>query len=406
MKPFSLLIKPASADCNLRCAYCFYIDHLEKENPTPRMSYQTLETMIKTYINTDQNKQYAFGWQGGEPTLMGLEFFKKVVEFQMKYAPPGSSISNGLQTNATMITEELAKFFGEYKFLLGVSLDGPEYLHDYYRKTIGQKPTHALVMRGIERLKQYSVEFNILTLINNQTVKKAKEIYLYHRDNGFFFHQYIPCVEFDADGSLKPFSISGEEWGIFLSDLFDEWIKEDVNKVSIRLFDSIIEYLVHGRYNVCHMGENCVQYFVVEYDGSVYPCDFFVRKDLLLGNLKTESWAHLLKSKEYQDFGSQKVNWNKECELCPYLSLCHGDCQKSRFGAPINSKEMSTLCKGWKMFYTRNLANFIGIAEEFKAKNNINTPPHFKMDKIGRNVICPCGSGKKYKYCCGKIITR
>ena len=155
MKQFSLLIKPASADCNLRCEYCFYIDHFENGNSNPRMTFETLEIMIKRYMSTDQNKQYAFGWQGGEPTLMGLDFFKKVVEFQLKYAPPGSSISNGLQTNATMITEELAKFFGEYKFLLGVSLDGPDYLHDYYRKTIGQKPSHALVLQGIERLKQF-----------------------------------------------------------------------------------------------------------------------------------------------------------------------------------------------------------------------------------------------------------
>ncbi len=403
MKLFSLLIKPASADCNLRCEYCFYIDHLENVKKKPRMSDEILEIMIKSYMSTDQNKQYSFGWQGGEPTLMGIDFFKKVVEFQLKYAQPGSSIKNGIQTNATMITEELARFFGEYKFLLGVSLDGPEYLHDHYRKTAGEKPTQTLVMRGIERLKRHGVEFNILTLVNNQTVKKAKEIYLYHRDKGFFFHQYIPCVEFNVDGSLKPFSINGEEWGMFLSDLFDEWIKEDVNKVSIRLFDSIMEYLVHGRYNVCFMGESCVQYFVVEYDGSVYPCDFFVRKDLLLGNVKTDTWERLLKSKEYQDFGSQKANWNKECDLCPYLSLCHGDCQKFRFGAPTNSKKMSALCKGWKMFYTRKLPSFISISEEFKAQHNINTLPHFKMDKIGRNVSCPCGSGIKFKNCCGKI---
>ena len=163
---------------------------------------------------------------------------------------------------------------------------------------------------------------------------------------------------------------------------------------------------MHGRYNVCYMGENCSQYFVVEYDGSVYPCDFFVRKDLLLGNIKNDSWEDILKSKEYQEFSSQKTNWNKECELCPYLNLCHGDCQKFRYGAPINSKEMSALCKGWKMFYTRKLPSFIGIAEEYKAQHNIKTPPHFKMDKIGRNLPCPCGSGKKFKNCCGKINTR
>ena len=402
MKPFSLLIKPASADCNLRCEYCFYIDHLGIGNTKPRMTFETLEIMIKTYMSTNQNNQYAFGWQGGEPTLMGLDFFKKVVEFQLKYAPPGSSISNGLQTNATLITEELARFFGEYKFLLGVSLDGPEDLHDYYRKTIGQKPSHALVMRGIEHLKQNKVEFNILTLINNQTVKKAKDIYHYLCDKGFYFHQYIPCVEFDANNTLRPFSITGEEWGMFLSELFDEWIKEDVNKVSIRLFDSIMEYLVHGRYNVCYMGENCVQYFVVEYDGSVYPCDFFVRKDLLLGNLKTDSWEDLLKSKVYKDFGSQKANWNRECDLCPYLSLCHGDCQKFRKGSPKTAKRLSNLCQGWKIFYTKTLLRFKIIADNFKKKNNLTEPYSYKFPKFGRNELCPCGSEKKFKNCCGK----
>ena len=407
MKPFSLLIKPASADCNLRCEYCFYIDHLEPQNTNPRMSYQTLEIMIKTYMSTDQNKQYAFGWQGGEPTLMGLDFFKKVVEFQLKYAPPGSSISNGLQTNATMITKEFAKFIGEYKFLLGVSLDGPVYLHDYYRKTLGQKPTHALVMRGIEHLKQYGVEFNILTLINNQTVKKAKEIYHYHRDNGFFFHQYIPCVEFDTDGSLKSYSITGKDWGLFLTELFNEWIKQDVNKVSIRLFDSIMEYLVYSRYNVCYMQDNCVQYFVVEHDGGVYPCDFFVQGNLLLGNINNNSWDELYNSQTYHNFGNQKSNWNEVCSLCPYLKLCHGDCQKLRYGAPENSRQLSNLCRGWKIFYTRTLPRFKIIAEKFKKENNIDGFSPIKIPKFGRNEPCICGSGKKYKNCCGspKIAT-
>jgi uncharacterized protein len=403
MKQFSLLIKPASADCNLRCEYCFYINHLENKRNSPRMTLETLEVMIKSYMRTDQSKQYAFGWQGGEPTLMGLDFFKKVVELQLKYALPGSSISNGLQTNATMITDEFAKFFGEYKFLLGVSLDGSEYFHDYYRKTIGQKPSHALVMRGIEHLKQNQVEFNILTLVNNQTVKKAKEIYRYLRDNSFYFHQYIPCVEFEADGSLKSFSITGEEWGMFLSDLFDEWIKEDVKKVSIRLFDSIMEYLVYGRYNVCFMQDNCVQYFVVEYDGGVYPCDFFVKDNLFLGNVKTNSWEELYNSEIYHSFGTQKSIWNQECNLCPYLKLCHGDCQKLRYGAPNHSKQLSNLCRGWRIFYTRNLPRFKIIAEKFKKENNIIGISPFRLPKYGRNMMCDCGSGKKYKSCCGSL---
>ena len=365
------------------------------------MTLETLEVMIKSYMATDQNKQYAFGWQGGEPTLMGLDFFKKVVEFQLKYAQPGSSISNGIQTNATMITDDFARFLGEYKFLVGVSLDGPEYLHDHYRKTIGHKPTHSLVMRGIVHLKRNNVEFNILSLINNLSVKKAKEIYHYLCDKGFLFHQYIPCVEFDKNGQLKSYSITGKDWGIFLTELFNEWIKQDVNKVSIRLFDSIMEYLVYGRYNVCYMQDNCVQYFVVEHDGGVYPCDFFVQENLLLGSINTNSWEDLINSQTYQSFGAQKSNWNEECNLCPYLSLCHGDCQKFRYGAPNYPNRLSNLCQGWKIFYTKTLPRFKTIADKFKKENKLTEPYLFKFPKFGRNEACPCGSGEKFKNCCG-----
>ena len=402
MKPFSLLIKPASADCNLRCEYCFYIDHLDGLEEVPRMSDEILEAMIASYMKTNQGNTYAFGWQGGEPTIMGLKFFKKVVELQQKYGKPGTVVQNGLQTNCTLITNEMAKFFGEYKFLLGVSLDGPEYLHDHYRKTIGQKPTHALVMRGIENLKRYKVEFNILTLVNNLTVKKAKEIYNYHKDKGFFYHQYIPCVEYDDHNNPYHFSITGEDWGTFLCELFDEWIKEDVNTVSVRLFDSIIEYLVFNRYNVCNIQENCCQYFVVEYDGNVYPCDFFVRKDLVLGNVLTGTWDDFLDSPIYHQFGRQKALWNDECNACPYLYLCHGGCQKNRVGGPQSSKTLSVLCQGWKKFYTHALSRFEVLAKKVRAGQHLNITSPIKAKKIGRNEPCPCGSGKKYKNCCLK----
>ncbi len=400
MKTFSLLIKPASADCNLRCEYCFYIDHLEKIKHTPRMSDKVLETMIASYMQTNQNNNYAFGWQGGEPMIMGLGFFQKAVEFQKNYAPPKAVISNGLQTNGTPITDDFTRFFGEYKFLLGVSLDGPAYIHDYYRKTIGKKPTHNLVMRGIERLRQNKVEFNILILINNKNVRKANEIYLYLREQGFYYQQYIPCVEFNEKNNLESFSITGEEWGAFLCDLFDQWIKEDINKISIRLFDSILEYLVYGHYNVCHMGKDCCQYFVIEYDGSIYPCDFFVREDLLLGNILEDKWEDILKSPIYHKFGQKKSNWHLNCDSCPFLNLCHGDCQKFRIGSPQNSNILSVLCKGWKKFYTHTLSRFKIIADRIKNGKEINSINQIKSKKVGRNTPCPCGSGKKYKNCC------
>ncbi len=400
MNSFSLLIKPASADCNLRCEYCFYIQHLENVKSTPRMSDEVLETMIAGYMQTNQNNNYAFGWQGGEPMIMGLKFYQKAIKFQKQYAPSGAVISNGLQTNGTLITDDFARFLGEYKFLLGVSLDGPEYLHDYYRKTKSQKATHNLVLRGIDYLRENKVEFNILILANNKNVRKAREVYQYLREEGFYFHQYIPCVEFDENNNPESFSITGEEWGNFLCDLFDQWIKEDINKVSIRLFDSILEYLVYGRYNVCHMDKNCCQYFVIEYDGSVYPCDFFVRDDLLLGNVLYDEWDVILKSPIYHKFGQEKSKWHQICNSCPFINLCHGDCQKFRIGNLQSSNKLSVLCNGWKKFYTHTLPRFRVIADRIKNRYEINSLSQIKSKKVGRNSPCPCGSGKKYKNCC------
>ncbi len=401
MNPFSLLIKPANGDCNLRCEYCFYIDHLKNKESRPRMTNEVLEKMISSYMSTDQGGHYAFGWQGGEPTLMGLKFFQKVVELQQKYGAPGSRVSNGLQTNATLISDEMAQFFGKYKFLVGVSLDGPPQIHDFYRKTIRQKETHELVMRGIENLKNNQVEFNILILINSKNVSKAQLVYNYLVKNGFYFQQYIPCVEFDEKSNkLFPYSINGEGWGTFLCDLFDEWRKKDVYRVSIRHFDSILEYLVYGRYNVCYMNKDCRQYFVVEYDGGVYPCDFFVENDLKLGNIMTDSWEQLMNSPVYRQFGEQKFAFNEACKTCPFLSLCHGDCQKFRVGSNSYSKTLSVLCKGWKKFYAYSLPFFESLAKKIRFEGNITVPVENNLSKVGRNDPCPCGSGKKYKNCC------
>ena len=400
IKPFSLLIKPASADCNLRCRYCFYIDHLLEHLERPRMSTEVLEQMIHSYMDTDQNNNYSFGWQGGEPTLMGLDFFKKVVDLQLKYAQPNAVISNGLQTNGTLITDEIAKFFNEFKFLIGVSLDGPADIHDYYRRTVGGTKTHSLVLKGIEKLNKHNVEFNILVLVNDQSIQNAKRIYHYLVDNGFYYHQYIPCVEYEQNGSITNYSITGAQWGSFLLDIFDEWSREDINKVSIRHFDSIIEFLVTGNYNICYMNNNCCQYFVIEFDGGVYPCDFFVRDDLLLGNVMTGNWEDFLNSPKYQKFGAQKALWNTDCDKCTYLEYCHGDCLKIRNPYHRNPKMLSDLCKGWKKFYTLTLPKFKTISNMIKQGKREFNPNLLNTKRIGRNELCPCGSGKKYKNCC------
>jgi len=375
------------------------------------MTDQTLEKMIAGYMATEQ-EQYAFGWQGGEPTLMGLEFFQRVTDLQQKYGRRGAMVSNGLQTNATLIHDKFARHLSEYNFLVGVSLDGPPEIHDHYRTKRNGKASHADVMRGIKCLEANKVEFNILVLVNNLNVKKPGQIYNYLCENGFLYHQYIPCVEFNEAGESLPFAVSGEEWGDFLCGIFDEWIKTDITRVSIRLFDSILTYLVENRRIICHMGRNCCQYYVVEYNGDIYPCDFFVQEDLKLGNVFTHSWDELHQDSKYLEFGSRKSNWNAACQDCLYLEFCSGDCLKHRLYHIPDPQTLSWLCRGWKKFYAHALPGLRQIAEKIKMERRqaaLYSPqplPPSAFKNVGRNDPCPCGSGKKYKKCCMNRQTR
>jgi uncharacterized protein len=416
MRPFTLLVKPASADCNLRCEYCFYLDkcHLYPETTRHRMSDDVLEQMVKSYMATSQ-PMYSIGWQGGEPTLMGVDFFSKVVEFQKTYGRSGARVGNGLQTNATLINDKMAELFCKYQFLVGCSLDGPATLHDRYRHTIGGKPSHADVMQGIETLKRHDVEFNILTLVSQANVAHAREVYRYLLDQGFLFHQYIPCVEFDEQGELLPFAITGEEWGDFLCELFDTWYAKDTLTVSIRHFDSILVKMVDDVANVCTLGHNCCQYFVVEYNGDVYPCDFFVEEPLKLGNVMQHSWQEMLDSATYHEFGAQKTQWNKVCETCDCLDLCAGDCLKHRIYDGNPPQHLSSLCAGWKRFLRYTRKRFEKLADKVR-KQRLKEAQAYRQAQlrhtraqqakaqfvaVGRNDPCPCGSGKKFKKCCG-----
>lgn len=411
MRPFSLLVKPASADCNLRCEYCFYLEKsaLYPDVKRHRMSDEILEQMVRTYMATEQ-PCYSIGWQGGEPTLMGIDFFRKVTGLQQEHGRPGSSVANGLQTNTTLMDDEFAEHLGKYNFLCGCSLDGPPEIHNKYRSTAGGRSTHASVMRGIETLKRHNVEFNILVLVSRSNVRQAREVYRYLTGLDFLHHQYIPCVEFGADGRLEPFAITGEEWGNFLCELFDEWHREDTQRVSIRHFDSILVKLVDGQANVCCMGADCRQYLVVEYNGDIYPCDFFVEPDLKLGNVMDTSWQEALESETYRDFGVRKAAWNAACKTCQWLNVCSADCIKHRARGGRGPENLSWLCAGWKKFHAHTEERFGELAEMVRARRAEEDRARRRelvrargLDAtVGRNDPCPCGSGKKYKKCCGK----
>ncbi len=359
---------------------------------------------------TTNQPVYAFGWQGGEPTLMGLDFFHKVVDLQKKYGRADSRVANGIQTNAILIDDKFAEHFARYRFLVGCSLDGPAKIHDRYRTTKAGGPSHTDVLKGIKTLKRHQVEFNILVLVTQANVHCAKDVYSYLVDQGFYYHQYIPCVEFNEKGALMPFAITGQQWGDFMCTIFDQWYSCDSKTVSIRNFDSILQKLIDGFSNICSLGDNCCQYFVVEHNGNIYPCDFFVQENLKIGNIMNMSWKDALSASIYNEFGAQKSCYNSLCTACDCLDLCMGDCLKHRVYGEATSIKLSWLCAGWQhlISYTQDKLQIIAkelrerqtsaIQRELRSKASRrirSTPP-------GRNQPCPCGTNLKFKKCCGK----
>lgn len=403
MRPFSLLVKPASGDCNLRCHYCFYLQtcRLYPETKTHRMSDTVLERVIHTYMETDQ-PVYSLCWQGGEPTLMGVDFFSRAIEFQKKHGHAGARVSNSVQTNATLITDPMAALFSEYQFLAGCSLDGPAHLHNQYRTTLDGKSTHHQVLTGIQILQQHQVQFNILTLVSQANVHQAPEVYQYLKKMGFQYQQYIPCVEFDQEGKRLPFAITGPEWGRFLCSLFDAWYPKDVFSLSVRNFDTILSQKTGRPDTVCTQSDNCCHYFVVEYNGDVYPCDFFVENRFKLGNIMENSWEQMMEGKAYQEFGAQKNQWNRSCSACNYLTLCAGDCLKNRTFAGNHPSHLSWLCPGWKHFFNHTSHGFDTLSEQLRKDQQPDSGRGPLPPKPGRNDPCVCGSGVKFKKCCGK----
>jgi len=397
MKPFSLLVKPASSACNLRCSYCFYIGH---GAPESRMSPDLLETMTRKYLAL-RLPASNFGWQGGEPTLMGLDFFKLVLELQRRHSAPGQQVANALQTNGTLIDGAWAEFLAGSGFLTGISIDGPQAVHDISRRHANSEAgSHVEAMRGLRELKKAKAEFNILSLVSAANQDRPLEVYSYLKSIGANYHQYIECVEFDASGALKPCSVNPRKWGEFLCAVFDEWFKADTRKVSVRLFDTILGKLLDNVCSSCAAASDCRSYFVIESDGGVYPCDFHVRPEFRLGDIASDQFQTLLDSPLYKSFGAKKREQNGKCRSCEFLNLCAGCCPKNRPGG--NPHALSAICEGWKIFYTHTIKRFETLAGEISKERKLAA----RMNAGGlhnpdRNTPCPCGSGRKFKKCCG-----
>lgn len=376
MQPFTLLIKPSGSDCNMDCKYCFYKCRApEIGQGRQRMTDEVLERLIEDYMKL-RFPVAGFSWQGGEPTLMGLDFYKTAVQLQKKHGALGQQVSNALQTNAILLDEKWCKFLHEYRFLVGISIDGPKEFHDYYRIDHSGSGTYDKVARAIQTCKEYKVEFNILTLLNDKNADHPDELFDFFIENGIKYLQFIPCVETDpATGKIADFSVTPQQYGEFLCRIFDRWYDYGPQNLSIRDFDSILSYCISGRHTICTFEKQCSQYIVIEHTGDCFPCDFFVDPKWRLGNIFETPIEKLAASDKKRAFARAKRNLCNKCLLCRHLALCRGGCMKDKAGLDRNWLRESYFCQSYKRFFDYTMPRFMQLAAAINAGSTVRTQP-------------------------------
>ena len=367
MEPFTLLIKPSGSDCNIDCKYCFYKARSpEFGQGRQRMSMQVLETLVKDYMQLGF-PVVGFAWQGGEPTLMGVDFFKSAVQLQKEYGREGQQVSNTLQTNGLLLDERWCRFFHDNNFLLGISIDGPREFHDYYRVDHSGCGTFDRVIRAIENCRNHQVEFNALILLNNRNVEHTDELFDFLIGNDITYLQFIPCIETDpATGKPADFSITPNQYGDFLCRLFDRWYDYGTEKLNIREFDSLVTYLVMGSHTICTYSKQCAGFVVIEHTGDAFCCEFFVEPKWRLGNILETPLEKLASSANKRAFAREKQNLPGKCLVCRYLDICRGGCMKDRVRWNDNLNRESYFCEGYKQFFDYTMPRFMQIAAAIK----------------------------------------
>lgn len=372
---FNIMAKAGGPICNLACEHCYYLSKAALYPDSDfRMSGKLLEEFTQQYIEAQRVPEVTFVWQGGEPTILGVEFYEKAIAFQKKYAKPGMQIKNSLQTNGTLITDEWAKFFKKHDFLIGISIDGTEDIHNRYRKYRSGKSSYSDVIRGLRYLQQYEVEYNALTCVSINNADRGLEVYRHFRDElGIEFIQFIPIVErenetgYQEGGKLTRRSCTPQQYANFLIAIYDEWIRHDIGKVFVQIFDTTLASWVGERPGLCVFEPTCGLGLVLEHNGDVFSCDHFVEPSHLLGNIKESSLVDLVFSKQQRDFGFAKKNTlTAYCKRCPWLFACHGGCPKNRVRkSPDGEEGQNYLCKAYEEFFSyvdksmRAMANLI-----------------------------------------------
>lgn len=369
--PFSrvlyVMAKPAGASCNLACEYCYYLEKgrtLGKENSRMAMGDGLLEEYVKQYMSAQTKGEVCFTWHGGEAMLRPIEFYEKAMVLQRRYAA-GRRVMNCIQTNGTLINERWCRFLKDNDWLVGLSIDGPEEFHDEYRRTPGNKPTFRNVMRGIRLLQQYGVEWNAMAVVNDYNADYPREFYRFFKEIGCRYIQFTPIVErrkgdgtlaaVEEEGKLTHHSVTPEQWGRFLCGVFDEWVKEDVGRVFVQIFDATLAGMVGVEPGVCTMAETCGHAGMMEHNGDLYSCDHFAFEQYRLGNIRDRGIAEMMTSERQLRFGEAKRdNLPASCRGCEFLRMCHGECPKNRFA--VDSKDgtrrLNYLCEGYRMYFS------------------------------------------------------
>lgn len=397
VQAFHVMVKPTGALCNLDCAYCFYLHKQELINSRNVISEEVLERFIYEYINSQNVSEIVFTWQGGEPTLLGIDFFKKVIEYERLYCPPGKKIANDLQTNGTLLNEKWCEFLKEYNFLVGISIDGPERLHNVYRVSKDGGPTFKRVFNATKLLHRYGIDFNTLTVVNRINAKFPGEVYRFLRDSvGSTRIQFIPLVEpkifkerpttFMAEDSMPiigtnealpakagsiatDWSVVPQDYGRFLNGVFDLWYRNDIGRVFVFLFECALGQWLGMQSSLCIFAETCGRALAIEADGSIYSCDHFVYPEHLLGNIMNKRLIDMVNSTSQTVFGISKAATLPDyCQRCEYLFACHGECPKNRFvRTPEGEAGLNYLCSGLKLYFSHIDPYMKELAEAFRS---------------------------------------
>ena len=368
-KPLYVMLKPAGAHCNLACKYCYYLEK-NKLYPTAQrhlMSDEMLEQFTREYIEAQTMNQVLFTWHGGEPLLRSIDFYRKALSLQQKYAG-GRRIDNVIQTNGTLLTDEWCEFFAQNHWLVGISIDGPQPYHDHYRLTAAGKPSWQKVMQGIKLLKKHGVEWNAMAVVNAYNVNHPLEFYRFFKENGCQFLQFTPIVErltrhedgrtlaslADKDEiSLSEASVAPEQWGYFLCAIFDEWVRKDVGKIFVEIFDCTLANWMGISPGICAYSKECGHAGVMEHNGDVYSCDHFVFPEYKLGNIRDHSLIDMLYGEQQQEFSRLKhSSLPRQCKECDMEFACHGECPKNRFMKDkYGDSGLNYLCPGYYHYY-------------------------------------------------------